>query len=105
MAAAHQSSITYEFILSEAQKIKDMLDSDDEALHRRAAEESDRLWDLIDKHAHADLSEAMAYDCTLLTDVRNWIEREYNVPFAKSAIESFIRLTDRRYRRIALKEK
>lgn len=96
MAAAHQSSITFEFIIAKANEIKDLLTSTDEANHKRAARDADTLWDLIDQHAHKDLAELLAYDCLLLTDVRNALDRDQNAKHALLQIEGFIRYVSRK---------
>jgi len=96
MAAAHQSSITVAFVLAKANEIKDLLTSSEEANHNQAAKEADILWDLIIHHAHKDLTDLLAYDCLLLTDVRNTINRDHDAKYALYLIEGFIRYVSRR---------
>jgi len=96
MAAAHQSSINFEFIIAKANEIKDLLTSSEEANHNQAAKEADILWDLIFNHAHKDLAELLAYDGLLLTDVRNTINREHDAKHALYLIEGFILYVSRK---------
>jgi hypothetical protein len=91
MAAAHQSSITYEFIIHEATKIQTKLLTSDTELHKQAATDCDRLWSLINEEAHEELAEAIAYECLFLTDARNSITRENNIENARQCIRGFIK--------------
>lgn len=96
MAAVHQSSITFAFIIAEAEKIESLLRSSNATDHSKAANDSDVLWDLIHNHAHKEIMDKIGMDIMFLTDVRNWIQRDYNIDNARTMIASFIRCTRRK---------
>lgn len=95
MAAAHQSSITFEFIVAKANDIKTLLESTDEANHKQAARDADTLWDLMNQHLHKDANDMIWYHCLFLTDVRNTIDRDHNAKHALYLIEGFIHYVSR----------
>lgn len=94
-AAAHQSSITFDFIIAKATEIKTLLESTDEANHKQAARDADTLWDLMNQHLDKDANDMIWYHCLFLTDVRNTIDREHDAKHALYLIKCFIRYVSR----------